>query len=116
MPRNISELKNEQENRLDHMGNHSPGVSRCGILTSLFGITEMNKQIYELAKQAGLIEFEAIPGSKAVTPTYESIVRAQTFAELIVKQCTNLLDEDSCIMPELGGYAHDMRKMFGVDI
>ena len=75
----------------------------------------MNNKIYILAKQAGLIEFETIPGSKAVTPTYDSIVRARTFAELIVRQCTNLLDEDSCIMPELGGYAHDMRKMFGID-
>lgn len=37
------------------------------------------------------------------------------FAELIVRECTKLLDEDSYLMPELGGYAHDMRKMFGVD-
>jgi hypothetical protein len=54
----------------------------------------MNKQIYELAKQAGLIEFEAIPGSKAVTPTYESIVRAQTFAELIVRQCAGIAKKE----------------------
>jgi hypothetical protein len=37
------------------------------------------------------------------------------FAELIVRECAKLLDEDSYLMPELGGYAHDMRKMFGVE-
>ena len=47
----------------------------------------MNNKIYELAKQAGLIEFETIPGSNAVTPDYESVVKAKKFAELIVKEC-----------------------------
>jgi hypothetical protein len=37
------------------------------------------------------------------------------FAELLVRECAKLLDEDSYLMPELGGYAHDMRKMFGVE-
>ena len=37
------------------------------------------------------------------------------FAELLVQECAKLLDEDSYLMPELGGYAHDMRKMFGVE-
>jgi hypothetical protein len=27
------------------MGNHGPSVSCCGILTSLFGITEMNERM-----------------------------------------------------------------------
>jgi hypothetical protein len=36
------------------------------------------------------------------------------FAELIVRECANMLDEDSYLMPELGGYAHDMRQRFGV--
>lgn len=44
-------------------------------------------KIYELAKQADLIEFDSIPGSKAVTPTYESMVKARQFAELIIQQC-----------------------------
>lgn len=47
----------------------------------------MNKKIYELAKQADLIEFDSIPGSTTVTPTYESVVKAKKFAELIMKEC-----------------------------
>jgi hypothetical protein len=39
----------------------------------------------------------------------------EKFAELIVKECANMLDEDSYLMAELGGYAHDMRKRFGVE-
>lgn len=44
----------------------------------------MNR-IYELAKEAGMIEFDSIQGSDAVTPDYTSVVKAQKFAELIVK-------------------------------
>lgn len=50
-------------------------------------VNMVNDKIYELAKQAGLIEFEAIPGSDAVTPTYDSIVRAKKFAESLVQEC-----------------------------
>ena len=39
----------------------------------------------------------------------------QKFAELIVRECANMLDEDSYMIPELGGYAHDIRKHFGVE-
>ena len=52
----------------------------------------MNDKIYELAKQADLIEFDSIPGSKAMTPSYESIVKARKFAELIVRECAELID------------------------
>lgn len=44
----------------------------------------MNR-IYELAKEAGMIEFDSIPGSNAVTPDHISVAKAQRFAELIVK-------------------------------
>jgi hypothetical protein len=47
----------------------------------------VNDKIYELAKQADLIEFDSIPGSNAVTPSYESLVKARKFAELIVREC-----------------------------
>lgn len=50
----------------------------------------VNDKIYELAKQVGLIEFESIPGSAAVTPDYESVVKAKKFAELIVKECSKV--------------------------
>lgn len=46
----------------------------------------MNR-IYELAKEAGMIEFDSIPGSNAVTPDHTSVVKAQKFAELIVQEC-----------------------------
>ena len=46
----------------------------------------MNKRIYELAKEAGMVEFDRIPGSDAVTPDHTSVVKAQNFAELIVKE------------------------------
>jgi hypothetical protein len=39
----------------------------------------------------------------------------QKFAELIVRECANMLDEDSYMISELGGYAHDIRKHFGVE-
>ena len=54
----------------------------------------MNNKIYELAKQAGLIEFETIPGSNAVTHDYESVVKAKKFAELIVRECANTIQAE----------------------
>lgn len=51
----------------------------------------MNKRIYELAKQADLIEWDILP-SGARTPDHESVVKAQKFAELIVKECAELID------------------------
>jgi transcriptional regulator of NAD metabolism len=39
---------------------------------------------------------------------------AGRFAELIVQDCAKMLDEDSYIVPELGGYAYDIRKRYGV--
>ena len=52
----------------------------------------MNNKIYELAKQAGLIEFETIPGSNAVTPDYESVVKAKKFAELLIRECVGVVN------------------------
>ena len=67
----------------------------------------MNNKIYELAKQAGLIEFETIPGSNAVTPDYESVVKAKKFAELLIRECDNILMKPEYAMnhpEELGDY------------
>jgi hypothetical protein len=67
----------------------------------------MNERIKELAEQAGC---------KAFVDEYAPFKQEfEKFAELIVRECAKLLDEDSYLMPELGGYAHDMRKMFGVE-
>jgi hypothetical protein len=67
----------------------------------------MNERIRELAKEAAREMNE--------TGTYSEPKFQEKFAELIVKECANMLDEDSYLMAELGGYAHDMRKRFGVE-
>ena len=46
----------------------------------------MNQRIFELAKQADLIQWDPLP-SGARTPDYESVVKAKKFAELIVEEC-----------------------------
>jgi hypothetical protein len=62
------------------MGSHSPSVSRCGILLGLFGVTEMNERIKELAEQAtGAEEYDG----------FRYFDKAK-FAELIVKECAQV--------------------------
>ena len=46
----------------------------------------MNEQIFELAKRADLIQWDTLP-SGARTPDHESVVKANKFAELIIKKC-----------------------------
>jgi hypothetical protein len=53
----------------------------------------MNKRIFELAKQADLIQWDTLP-SGAKTPDYESVVNAKKFAELIVKECANVVNDN----------------------
>jgi hypothetical protein len=72
----------------------------------------MNKRIKELYTEATAWALHNYP--PPVNPFEWEDLRSKKFAELIVKECAKLLDEDSYLMPELGGYAHDMRKMFGV--
>ena len=67
----------------------------------------MNERIEKLAREAALAEGWG-PGVWQTTFT-------EKFAELIVRECANMLDEDSYMIPELGGYAHDIRKHFGVE-
>ena len=64
-------------------------------------------RIFELAKQADLIQWDSLP-SGARTPDHKSVVKARKFAELIVKECAL-----QCVHNE------DMdliEKHFGVDI
>ena len=49
----------------------------------------MNERIFELAKQADLIQWDTLP-SGARTPDHESVVKAKKFAELIVQECINV--------------------------
>ena len=51
----------------------------------------MNERIFELAKQADLIQWDSLP-SGARTPDHESVVKAQKFAELIVRECASKVD------------------------
>lgn len=46
----------------------------------------MNERIFELAKQANLIQWDTLP-SGARTPDHESVVKAMKFAELIIEEC-----------------------------
>ena len=50
----------------------------------------MNDKIYEFATQAGLITFESIHDSMAVTPSIESVAKARKFAEMIILECMML--------------------------
>jgi hypothetical protein len=63
----------------------------------------MNERIRELMKQSSL------------QPYYDSQQGdIEKFAQLIAEDCAKMLDEDSYIIPELGGYAHDIRTRYGV--
>ena len=53
----------------------------------------MNDRIFELAKQADLIQWDSLP-SGARTPDHESVVKAKKFAELIVRELVSLLQVD----------------------
>jgi len=52
----------------------------------------MNERIFELAKQADLIQWDSLP-SGARTPDHESVVKAKKFAELIVREMCSVLDK-----------------------
>ena len=49
----------------------------------------MNERIFELAKQADLIQWDTLP-SGARTPDHESVVKARKFAELNVRECAQV--------------------------
>ena len=70
----------------------------------------MNTQFRTLLNQAEAAADEIFDRQGRL---YGEIVM-EKFGELIVKRCTDVLDEDSYLFPELGGYAHDIRKLFGV--
>jgi hypothetical protein len=79
----------------------------------------INNKIYDLATQAGLITFESIHDSMAVSPSIESVAKARKFAELIVRECLSIVEptEDSgdewCVT--LKGTAQEIREHFGVE-
>jgi hypothetical protein len=56
-------------------------------------ITQMNQRIFELAKQADLVQWDTLP-SGARTPDHESVAKARKFAELIINECIRVLNKD----------------------
>jgi hypothetical protein len=74
---------------------------------------EMNARIKELIIKAqdrsAQMEQELFSQGASASDFFPEIL-----IELVVRECANMLDEDSYLMPELGGYAHDMRNRFGV--
>ena len=64
----------------------------------------MNERINELLKQSRTEYWTQY------TPSYDY----EKFAQLVAEDCARVLDEDSYIIPELGGYAHDIRTRYGV--
>jgi hypothetical protein len=82
----------------------------------------MNERIFELAKQADLIQWDSLP-SGARTPDHESVVKAKKFAELIVAEClkiaknredefesAGLLEQSNAV----GNVAYRISRQFGV--
>jgi hypothetical protein len=53
----------------------------------------MNERIFELAKQADLIQWDILP-SGARTPDHESVVKAMMFAELIKQAIYDIVKEE----------------------
>jgi hypothetical protein len=50
----------------------------------------MNERIFELAKQADLIQWDTL-SSGARTPDHASVVKARKFAQLIVRECEKVI-------------------------
>jgi hypothetical protein len=99
-------------NYSNHMGNHCSGVSRCGILTGLFGITEMNERIRELAEQASVLSYRQYidSGDHRFVQNGDAV---QKFAELIVRECANRATwAQDTSAADIGG---EVLKHFGVE-
>ena len=75
----------------------------------------MNKQIFELAKQADLIQWNTLP-SGAITPDHISVVKAKRFAELIAQECARIAEESDTSWTGAGPEAAaQIREQFGVE-
>lgn len=59
----------------------------------------MNRRIFELAKQADLIQWHTLP-SGAVTPDHNSVAAAKKFAELIIRECVQVAGDNAVSLTE----------------
>jgi hypothetical protein len=76
----------------------------------------MNQRIFELAKQADLIQWDTL-SSGARTPDHESVAKAMKFAELIVQECASqclLTPIDHALLGEV--HANRIKQHFGVKL
>ena len=73
----------------------------------------MNERIFELAKQADLIQWDTLP-SGARTPDHESVVKAKKFAELIIKEALGDLKERIALRYQ--GSEKDRDISYGMEI
>ena len=79
------------------------------------GVTQLNKRIEELAKQADLIQWDTLP-SGARTPDHESVVKAKKFAELIVRECQfAIVSRTDLPKHERKLYNNVLKEHFGVE-
>jgi hypothetical protein len=74
----------------------------------------MNERIFELAKQADLIQWDTLP-SGAKTPDHESVVKAKKFAEFIVKECCQFNYDFLESYSEASDVNSKIREHFGVE-
>ena len=81
----------------------------------------MNERIFELAKQADLIQWDTLP-SGARTPDHESVVKAKKFANLIVRECVSQIAmigvsncENDDVVWTVDKSIENIRKHFGVE-
>jgi hypothetical protein len=72
------------------MGHHSPSIPYRSIYISLFGITEMNERIKELAEQARVKSHWSIDEARYLV----NYLNEEKFAELIVKECAGMFDKN----------------------
>jgi hypothetical protein len=104
------------------MGNHGPGVSRCGILPGLFGVIEMNERIKLLAEQAEKLADEHTKAFTDGTGEWKrswNEVYDEKFAELIVKECAGVClaqrDPANLNYKPSEKFAEAVKQHFGVE-
>lgn len=72
---------------------------------------DKSQKIYNLAKEAGLIEFEPLSWNPDVqAPNPESVAKASRFAELILRECCQKLETDGMVE-----VAMEIKENFGIE-
>ena len=72
----------------------------------------MNARFWQLAKQADLIQWDSL-SSGVRTPDHESVVKAQKFAELIIRECGKVYIQNQ--QDGVMTLTQDLLQHFGVE-